>query len=380
MAASQEADHDPQTGPPRFHQAAVDGIRGGRGLGLGGLRFTSHAGRCDRDPARRADAHAASDRHGHPADGACRRGSAYGSRREYHRRPDRRTGPTDCSAGNRGRRLPGRRRGAGADPAELTRRAIAALGGIERFVKPGANVIVKPNICNAYHGPEYASTTNPDVVAAIVALCLGAGAKRVRVMDFPFGGSPQASYETSGIAAAVKAAGGEMEAMNRLKFRKTAIPQGKILRSSNIYGDILDADTVINVPIAKTHGSATLTLGMKNLMGVIQDRNTLHASGLHQAIADLNSAVKPQLTIVDAVRILTANGPTGGNLDDVKRLDTIIASADVVAADAYATGLFGMKPADVKYIKLGAEMGLGTMDLGNIRIEEIAVCKRVRDE
>ena len=264
-------------------------------------------------------------------------------------------------------------RGAGADPAELTRRAIAALGGIEQFVKPGANVIVKPNICNAYHGPEYASTTNPDVIAAIVALCLGAGAKRVRVMDFPFGGSPQASYETSGIAAAVVAAGGEMETMNRLKFNKTAIPQGKILRSSNIYGDILDADTVINVPIAKTHGSATLTLGMKNLMGVIQDRNALHARGLHQCIADLNSAVKPQLTIVDAIRILAANGPTGGNLDDVKRMDTIIASADVVAADAYATGLFGMKPADVKYIKLGAEMGLGTMDLGSIRIEEIAV-------
>jgi|WetSurMetagenome_2_1015567.scaffolds.fasta_scaffold85839_2 uncharacterized protein (DUF362 family) len=264
-------------------------------------------------------------------------------------------------------------RGAGADPAELTRRAIAALGGIEQFVKPGADVIVKPNICNAYHGPEYASTTNPDVVAAIIALCLGAGAKRVRVMDFPFGGSPQASYETSGIAAAVKAAGGEMATMNRLKFNKTAIPQGKILRSSNICSDILDADTVINVPIAKTHGSATLTLGMKNLMGVIQDRNTLHARGLHQCIADLNSAVKPQLTVVDAIRILAANGPTGGNLDDVQRLDIIIASADVVAADAYATGLFGMKPADVKYIKLGAEMGLGTLDLGSIRIEEIAV-------
>jgi uncharacterized protein (DUF362 family) len=264
-------------------------------------------------------------------------------------------------------------RGAGADPAELTRRAIAALGGIERFVKPGADVIIKPNICNAYHGPEYASTTNPDVVAAIVALCLGAGAKRVRVMDFPFGGSPQASYETSGIAAAVKAAGGEMEAMNRLKFRKTALPQGKVLRSSNVYGDILDADTVINVPIAKNHGSATLTLGMKNLMGVIQDRNTLHAIGLHQAIADLNAGVKPQLTIVDAIRVLTANGPTGGSLDDVKQLDTIIASADVVAADAYAATLFDMKPADVKYIKLGAEMGLGTSDLGSIRIEEIAV-------
>jgi uncharacterized protein (DUF362 family) len=277
------------------------------------------------------------------------------------------------TSGNAGAAYLAVARGTGADPAELTRRAIAALGGIERFVKPGANVIVKPNICNAYHGPEYASTTNPDVVAAIVALCLAAGAERVRVMDFPFGGSPQAGYETSGIAAAVKAAGGVMEAMNRLKFRKTALPQGKVLRSSNVYGDILDADTVINVPIAKNHGSATLTLGMKNLMGVIQDRNTLHAIGLHQAIADLNSTVKPQLTIVDAIRILTANGPTGGSLDDVKRLDTVIASADVVAADAYAATLFDMKPADVQYIKLGAEMGLGTLDLGSMRVEEISV-------
>ena len=125
-------------------------------------------------------------------------------------------------------------RGASADPAELTRRAIAALGGIERFVKPGANVIIKPNICNAYHGPEYASTTNPDVVAAIVTLCLGADAKRVRVMDFPFGGSPQASYETSGIAAAVKAAGGEMEMMNRLKFRQDrGLRKARILRFGN---------------------------------------------------------------------------------------------------------------------------------------------------
>ena len=261
----------------------------------------------------------------------------------------------------------------GGDPGELTRRAIAALGGIERFVKPGANVIVKPNICNAYHGPEYASTTNPDVVAAIVALCLGAGAQRVRVMDFPFAGSSQASYETSGIATAVGAAGGQMESMNRLKFRETAIPQGKNLRSSNIYGDILDADVVINIPIAKNHGSAGLTLSMKNLMGVIQDRNTLHARGLHQCIADLNTVIRPQLTVVDAYRMLMANGPTGGNLDDVKQANTVIASADGVAADAYATTLFGIQPAKIGYIKLGAEMGLGTMDLGAIKIEEIAV-------
>jgi uncharacterized protein (DUF362 family) len=261
----------------------------------------------------------------------------------------------------------------GADPAEITRRAVAALGGIERFVKPGANVIIKPNTCVAYRGPEYAATTNPDVVGALVALCLGAGAKRVRVMDFPFGGTPQASYKQSGVEDAVKAAGGEMEVMSRLKYRQTPVPQGKAIKKYDIYGDILDADVLINVPIAKTHDAAGLTLGMKNMMGVVLDRNTMHSRGLHQSIADINTVVKAHLTIVDAVRILTANGPTGGNLKDVKKLDTVIASTDVVTADAYASTLFGMTGKDIDYIRLGAEMGLGEMDLSKVKVEEISL-------
>jgi uncharacterized protein (DUF362 family) len=264
-------------------------------------------------------------------------------------------------------------RGAGADPAELARRAIAAVGGIERFVKPGADVIVKPNICTAYHGPEYAATTNPQVVAAIVSLCLGAGARRVRVMDYPFGGSAQSAYAVSGIADAVNAAGGQMEVMSSMRYRDVTIPQGRALKKTKIYGDILDADTVINVPIAKDHGSATLTLSMKNLMGTVYSRNTMHAQGLHQSIADLCTVVRPQLAVVDATRILLRNGPTGGNLDDVKQTDTVIASADMVAADAYAATLFGLTGKDVGYVRLGSEMGLGQMDLGAIKVEEIAV-------
>ena len=262
-------------------------------------------------------------------------------------------------------------RGQGAPPDELARRAIAALGGMERFVKPGAQVIVKPNICNAYHGPEYASTTNPTVVAAIVALCLDAGAKRVRVMDFPFGGKAQNAYQTSGIAQAVEAAGGQMELMNKLKYQEVVIPNAMALKSTQVYSDILNADTVINVPIAKHHSGAGLTLGMKNLMGVIRDRGALHANGLHPSIADLSTVVRPQLTVIDATRILVANGPTGGNLQDVRQMDTIIASADVVAADAYAATLFDLTGADIEYIKLADQLGLGTMDLTAIQIEEI---------
>ncbi|MGQ9492055.1 MAG: DUF362 domain-containing protein [Anaerolineae bacterium] len=264
-------------------------------------------------------------------------------------------------------------RGPGADPTELVRRALQAMGGTERFVRRGADVIVKPNIGSSYHGPEYAATTNPQVVAALVALCLAAGAKRVRVMDYPFGGSPQACYANSGIAAAVAAIGGQMEVINRLRFREIAFPAARSFKKWQVYGDILDADLVINVPIAKHHGGARLTLGMKNLMGVIENRGGFHSRGLHQCIADLSTAVKPQLTVIDAVRILVNNGPTGGSLDDVRRLDTVIVGTDVVAADAYAATLFGLRGADISHIRLAAEMGLAQIDLDALWIEEITV-------
>ena len=260
----------------------------------------------------------------------------------------------------------------GASPEEITRRAIAAIGGIERFVKKGDNVIIKPNICNANYGPEYASTTNPQVVAELVRLCVGAGAKRVRVMDFPFSGSAQAAYARSGIGEAVKAAGGVMEVMSPAKFVKVRIPEGVDLKEWSFYRPVLEADVLIDVPIAKDHGLARLTLAAKNLMGVIQNRPQLHRN-LGQRIADITSLVRPQLTVVDAVRILVQNGPTGGSLDYVRRANTIIASHDIVAADAYATGLFGLKPQDIAYIVAGARMGLGTMDLASVKVVELSI-------
>jgi uncharacterized protein (DUF362 family) len=260
----------------------------------------------------------------------------------------------------------------GDSPTAIVQAAIKAVGGIERFVKTGNDVIIKPNICVAYHGPDYAATTNPEVVAALVSLCLGAGARRVRVMDYPFGGTAEQAYAKSGISDAVKAAGGQMEVMAQMKFQDTAIPQGKDLTQIRVYRDALDADVFINVPIAKDHGLARLTLGMKNLLGVIWARSNMHRN-MGQRIGELTSLVRPTLTVVDGVRILMANGPTGGNLNDVKRANTLIASHDIVAADAYATSLFGLKPSDIAYITAAADMGLGTMDLKGVKVEEISI-------
>jgi uncharacterized protein (DUF362 family) len=258
------------------------------------------------------------------------------------------------------------------EPEPLVRRAIEALGGIQQFIKTGSSVIIKPNICTAYYSYEYAATTNPWVVSTLVKLCLEAGASEVTVLDFPFGGDSKEAYVKSGIQEQVQAAGGQMQAISYMKFQNTKIPEGKDLKTTAIYDAVLKADALINVPIAKDHSLARLTLGMKNLMGLIQNRETIHFN-LGQRLADLTSIIRPVLTVIDAVRILTANGPTGGNLDDVKKLDTIIASADIVAADSYATSLFGMHPDDISYITAGAAMKLGESDLSKVKIEEITV-------
>jgi uncharacterized protein (DUF362 family) len=261
----------------------------------------------------------------------------------------------------------------GADPAILVKAALASLGGIQRFVNQGQDVIIKPNICVDYHPPEYAATTNPVVVGTLVALCREAGAKRVRVMDSPFAGiSPTSAYAASGIEAAVKAAGGEMEVMSPIKFAKFEIPLGKSITSWNIYRDVLETDILIDVPIAKNHSLARLTLAGKNLLGVVSDPNQIH-SDLAQRVADLISLIRPTLTVVDAYRILVEHGPTGGSLNDVKPANTIIASHDIIAADAFAATLFGLTGADVPYIRKGADMGLGTLDLASVKVEEVNV-------
>jgi uncharacterized protein (DUF362 family) len=261
----------------------------------------------------------------------------------------------------------------GGDPEAITKAAVAALGGIERFVQSGDDVIIKPNICVNYRTPEYAVTTNPTVVATLVTMCLGAGAQRVRVMDSPFPGiTPESAYAESGIGEAVKAAGGVMEVMSPVKFVKTAFPDGEDITEWEVYQDILDTDVLINVPIAKHHSLAKLSLGGKNLIGVITSPNRMHQN-LGQRVADLVSLVRPTLTVIDAVRILTAHGPTGGSLNDVQQMDTVIASHDIVAADAYAATLFGRTGAEIGYVWVADDMGLGTLDLDSVTVKEIDV-------
>lgn len=256
-----------------------------------------------------------------------------------------------------------------SDPAQMVRKAIDMLGGINHFVKKGNVVVVKPNI-GWDRVPEQAATTNPEVVAEIVNLCLKAGASKVKVFDNTCN-QARRCYKRSEIEDAAEKAGADVSFMYPQKYKKVNIEKGVALKSWEFYQDALEADVFINVPIAKHHSLSKVTLGLKNMMGIIGgNRGKIH-NQFEKKIVDLNTVVKPQLTIIDAVRMLMDNGPVGGNLNDVKKMDTIVAGVDPVAVDAFAATLFGHKPEDLGFIREAHNRGLGNMNLKELKIEKV---------
>ncbi len=260
----------------------------------------------------------------------------------------------------------------GKDYPGLVRRAFRALGGMETFVSPSDNVVIKPNI-GWDRTVEQAANTHPEVVKAVALMVLEAGAGSVTVFDRPCN-EERRCYNNSGIKPAIDSIKDRRVScvyMDSRKFIPVDIRKGVSLEKWAFYRDALEADCYINIPVAKHHGLAGLTLGMKNIMGILGGRRGRIHFDLDQNLADLNTVVKPDVTVVDATRILLRNGPQGGSLSDVRVTDTVIASADPVAADAYATTLFNMTPGEVGATKAAFKMGLGRMDLDKCRIRQI---------
>ncbi len=255
-------------------------------------------------------------------------------------------------------------------PDGLVRAAVDALGGMGRFVKRGNVVLVKPNIGWACR-PAQAATTNPAVVAEVVRLCKQAGAREVKVMDHPVERADALLLNMTGIADAVEKAGGRTSlASSPAVYEKVILRKGKALRSADVMRDLMRADVFINVPIAKVHNSTTLTLGIKNLLGVVSDRGAFHnSSSLDQALADLASQIRPHLTILDAVRILLTNGPKGPGRTEDRNI--VVAGTDPVAVDAYGASLFRMNASQIGHIRLAGAAGLGEIDLKRIKIKNV---------
>jgi uncharacterized protein (DUF362 family) len=249
----------------------------------------------------------------------------------------------------------------GADYAKAVTAAVDLVGGIGAFVKPGHVVVVKPNI-GWNSPPEVKATTDPLVVRTLVHLCFKAGASKVFVFDRSVS-NPRLAYVTSGIQKAAEEAGARVLRVDNVAdaklYPRFTIPDAYFLTESLVNRYALECDTLVNVPIAKHHGEAGLTLAMKNLMGITGDQRGKWHWQLDDAIADINRKVRSQLTLIDASSIMLRGGPTGGNPSSLKRLDTFIASSNVVSADAEAAKLFGRTAADIPYLLQAEKAGIG---------------------
>ncbi len=250
---------------------------------------------------------------------------------------------------------------------KLTEKAIEGLGGMGRFVKSGYTVWVKPNI-GWNRAPELAANTHPDVVAALVKMSLDAGAKKVKVGDFTCN-KAEDCYKNSGVGPAAEKAGAEVVYIDQNRFRDMKI-DGNRLKTHPVYPEIVECDLVINVPVCKHHGSTRVSLCMKNYMGVVDRRHAFHQD-LPTTIADITQFMKPKLCVLDATRILTAHGPTGGDPNDVKVLNTVAAGTDIVALDAFGSELLGNKPTDIDTVTMGQKYKLGKIDYHSLNLKEV---------
>jgi len=255
----------------------------------------------------------------------------------------------------------------GENPYDMTVAAVAAMGGMERFVSKGSVVVIKPNMAWD-KTPEYAVTTNPLVVVALVDLCFKAGAKRVKVFDRTCNAAARC-YESSGVKKAAQERGAHVYFVDDWNYVEAHFDYKSPMEGWPIYLDAIACDTFINVPILKHHTLTKLTLSMKNLMGVCGgNRGGLHLN-IGQKMVDLTEFINPDLTVIDAFRVLADHGPTGGNLEDVVNMKSLIVAADPTLADTYACQLMSVDPQSVPYIAEARQRNIG------IAIEDARILK-----
>jgi len=257
-----------------------------------------------------------------------------------------------------------------ASVSNLTRKTFEAAGGIGRFISKGDVVVIKPNISWA-RPLNMAATTNPEVLQAVIELCQEAGAKKVRIADNTID-TATFCFSVTGAAEVAEISGAELVNPDSSLMREMKL-QGDRLDVWPVYLPIVEADKLINLPVAKDHILSSLTLGMKNWFGAIGGRRGSLHSEIHTNIVDLAQFFKPTITLIDATRIMTRNGPSGGSISDVVIKNTLILSDDPVAADGKAALLFDKEPQNIGYIKLAMKRGLGTYDFSKLLQKKVSV-------
>lgn len=278
-------------------------------------------------------------------------------------------------------------------PAEILKTALDAVGGISRFVKPGQVVAIKPNATWAF-APHTASSTDPDVLRALIQLVQEAGAARIIVTDHcSIEPGTSQCLQANGLGTVVEETGVEGHFPDRYlapkgTYTTIELPEGHAFKKIGVVKTAVDADVRINMGVAKCHSVTRMTLTLKHMMGFLETPGALHAN-IHKGIADINTAspIRADLHILEALRIRTAYGDyvtCGGPETDethpfiVKRMNQIIAGTDAVLVDAYACSTFyNVKPKEFAHLKNAADWGIGDLEVeaakisGKIRILKV---------
>jgi uncharacterized protein (DUF362 family) len=261
------------------------------------------------------------------------------------------------------------------DKAKLVAAAVGLVGGIYKFVKPGDVVCLKPNLSFASN-TDCGATTSPDIVRAMAQLCLDAGASRIFVVDHTIQDATLCVERSRIEEAIIDKKVSLVTLQQERQYAEIEVPAGKQLKTIQVAKVMQDADVLINMPTAKSHSATGVSLSIKNLMGLIWDRGHLHRMNLHDAIAELATVIKPDLTIVDATRALTSGGPGGPG--KTVALNTVIAGIDPVAVDSYTVSIVqwyrkSWTGSQVRYIRSASDLGLGEIDTGKMQIKEAEV-------
>lgn len=257
----------------------------------------------------------------------------------------------------------------GTDSLANLHAALKALGGIEQFIGRGDRVVLKPNAAFD-RTPEQGANCSPEVVGEVTRLCFKAGARSVTMAEHTLF-DPGRCMQSSGIGPAVTKAGGKIHLPKKDSEFAEALLDGTVLASWPVMKIFWKADKVINLPTAKHHRLARVSLGMKNWMGAIGGQRRKWHQKLDKTVADMAAALQPTLTILDASRLLMRHGPTGGRLSDVKRGDTLIAGWDQVAVDMQALPLLDAALTEVRHIGQAARRGVGKVRLLSTELVEI---------
>ena len=257
----------------------------------------------------------------------------------------------------------------GTNLAKMVEAGMAKMGGWDKFFKPGAKVALKPNL--AWNStPEQGGNTHPDILRAVIK---GAESCKVKQILIPENTCQpeKMTFKVSGANDAIEGTSAKLYRPKPAEYKEVDVPKGKICQKAKVTRDLIEADCLVNMPVAKHHGGATLSLSMKNWMGAVDNntRRAWHRNGLHQCIADFSTFLKPHLIVIDATRIMLDHGPQGPG--KLAHPHEIIFATDPVAADTYAATLFGKKPKDVLHIELAAELGVGCADIDKIKVERV---------